>query len=108
ADISGYTRFMTAHRKALSHSQMIITELLQTIIKDLEAPLEVAKLEGDAVFLYAVVDDSPAVWAETRARLCRKLLTFFDTFAKKLGELVATSICKCEACIGIDKLRLKI
>ena len=32
ADISGYTRFMLAHPKALSHSQMIIAELLHTLV----------------------------------------------------------------------------
>ena len=52
ADISGYTRYMTANAKTLAHSQTIITELVMAIVKQAELPLEVAKLEGDAVFLY--------------------------------------------------------
>ena len=48
ADISGYTRYMTANAKTLSHSQIIITELLKTILQRIELPLEVAELEGDA------------------------------------------------------------
>ena len=56
-DISGYTSFMVAHRTALVHGQLIISELTKAIIKHVEIPLEISKLEGDAVFLYAVVDD---------------------------------------------------
>ncbi len=33
ADISGYTRYMTANAKTLAHSQTIITELFKTIQK---------------------------------------------------------------------------
>lgn len=52
ADISGYTRYMTANAKTLAHSQAIITELVQAVVRQIELPLEVAKLEGDAVFLF--------------------------------------------------------
>jgi len=52
ADISGYTRYMTANAKTLGHSQTIITELVKAIIRQIELPMEVAKLEGDAVFLF--------------------------------------------------------
>lgn len=53
ADISGYTRFLTANAKSLAHSQTILTELIQTLVHHAELPLEVAKLEGDAVFFVA-------------------------------------------------------
>ena len=33
ADISGYPQFMLSHEKALAHSQMIIGELMETLIK---------------------------------------------------------------------------
>ena len=42
ADISGYTRYMAANAKTLAHSQTIITELIKTIIRTVELPLEVA------------------------------------------------------------------
>ena len=48
ADISGYTRYMTANVKTLAHSQTIITELIHAIVRQIELPLEVAKLEGGA------------------------------------------------------------
>ena len=49
ADISGYTRYMTANAKTLAHSQSIITELVEVIVRQVELPLEVAKLEGDTI-----------------------------------------------------------
>ena len=53
ADINGYTKFMLSHRKSLGHSQMIISDLLNSGVKSADTVLEVAKLEGDAVFLFA-------------------------------------------------------
>jgi hypothetical protein len=53
-DISGYTRFMTEHREALFHAYVVISELMRAVLGQSKAPLRVMKLEGDAVFLYAV------------------------------------------------------
>ena len=58
ADISGYTKFMISNKQSLLHSQMIITELTKTIIKQVEIPFEVSKLEGDAIFMYAIKPES--------------------------------------------------
>lgn len=107
AEISDYTRFMTSREKALAHSQMIISELLNAVLEQVELPLTVAKLEGDAVFLYAVRDGS-AAWAEARTALRDKLRSFFKNFAHKVAELERMSICQCEACANIDKLRVKV
>ncbi len=52
ADISGYTRFMIANQTELAHSHEIISTLLEKIIAEIEIPLTLGKLEGDAVFLY--------------------------------------------------------
>ena len=40
ADISGYTRFMLANRTALVHGQMVVTKLLEEIIRALAEELE--------------------------------------------------------------------
>lgn len=108
ADISGYTGFMTAHRKALAHGQMIITELLQTLIAQIESPLEISKLEGDAVFLYAVKEETDGVWEGARARIGSTFLRFFEVFSDRLRDLTAASVCSCHSCANIDKLRLKL
>lgn len=108
ADISGYTRYMTANAKTLAHSQTIITELVKTIIQQIELPLEVAKLEGDAVFLFCRKDGVARPWAETKQIVGDKLFTFFRRFSEKVGELSQSTTCTCNACTHIEKLRLKV
>lgn len=103
ADISGYTRYMTANAKTLAHSQTIITELVQALVRHAELPLEVAKLEGDAVFFFA---RRPA--AVAAPELGRRLLGFFETFRATLHELAAAGTCTCGACARIETLRLKL
>src|SRR5258708_25840462 len=60
ADISGYTAFMRHHDTSILHAEQIITELLETVIDSSDHPLQVSKIEGDAVFFYAVADDDAA------------------------------------------------
>ena len=108
ADISGYTRYMTANAKTLAHSQVIITELVKAIVRQIELPLEVAKLEGDAVFLYGRKQDGSRPWPEARRIIGAKLLAFFRMFGEKLAELRQSTTCSCHACAHIDRLRLKI
>src|SRR5262245_32256849 len=108
ADISGYTRYMTANAKTLSHSQTIITELVEGIIQEAQLPLEVAKLEGDAVFLFCRKGDSGHCWMVNRRLIAEKLLSFFQKFSRKVGELSGSTTCTCNACTHIDRLRLKL
>ena len=108
ADISGYTRYMTANAKTLGHSQTIITELVKAIIHQIELPLEVAKLEGDAVFLFCRKQGGIKSWAEAKKIIGDKLITFFQMFSEKLDELGASTTCTCNACTHIEKLRLKV
>ena len=106
-DISGYTHFMVAHRTALVHGQLIISELTKAIIKQVEIPLEISKLEGDAVFLYAIVDD-PNSKDELSRQIGSKLQVFLTAFSDKLQELSQSNTCPCEACTNINQLNLKI
>jgi hypothetical protein len=108
ADISGYTRYMTANAKTLSHSQTIITELITAIIKQVELPLEVAKLEGDAIFLYCRKQQTSQRWSETKRIIGDKLVTFFRMFGEKVSELSQSTTCTCNACTHIEKLQLKV
>lgn len=105
ADISGYTEFMLANEKSLEHSHLIIGELIETILGEVELPLTLAKLEGDAVFLYAVKDEA---FAERAEDLGARVLRFFHAFSNKVGELTVASFCKCGACKNIEKLTLKV
>ncbi len=108
ADISGYTRYMTANAKTFAHSQTVITELVKAIIEQVEVPLEVAKLEGDAIFLFCRPPPDALQWMAARAEISRKLLDFFRLFREKITELSGSTTCDCHACTHIEKLRLKI
>ena len=108
ADISGYTRFMTANAKTLAHSQTLIIELVEAIIHQVEAPLEVAKLEDDAIFLFCRKPLDAARWQEIRADISRKLLEFFQCFREKLAQLARSNTCTCHACTHLERLRLKV
>jgi len=108
ADISGYTRYMLDHKAAELHGQVIITELLKTIIRQVKIPIEIAKLEGDAVFLYATKQCSEEKWSQTRIEIGKNLIAFFDAFYTRLVTLQEYDMCKCGACTNIGKLRLKI
>ena len=108
ADISGYTRYMTANAKTLAHSQTIITELVKAIVAEVDLPLEVAKLEGDAVFLFGRKGNDPRAWLEKTELIGRKLLAFFEVFGEKVRQLSRSTTCSCHACTHIEKLRLKL
>ncbi len=108
ADISGYTGFMLANQAALVHGQMVITKLLEAIIREVEIPLEVKEIEGDAVFLYAIKPDDEAAWEGTRRLIGRKLVSFFEAFARGILAASEFALCKCPSCQNIDQLKLKI
>ena len=108
ADISGYTRYMTANVRSLAHSQTIITELVKTIVQQVELPLEVAKLEGDAVFLFGRRPATNLDPTHSRKALGRKFLAFFEAFNQRVGELGRSTTCDCKSCTNLNQLRLKV
>jgi len=108
ADISGYTRFMIANQKALVHAQMVITRLLEGIIRQVEIPLVVKEIEGDAVFLYAMKSRDEAEWEDTRRLIGRKLASFFEAFAHGILWGSEFALCSCPSCASVDQLKLKI
>jgi hypothetical protein len=108
ADISGYTRYMTANARTLSHSHTIIAELIQAIASAVEIPLELVELEGDAIFLFCRKPRDPAIWKGQRELICRKLMEFFQRFRARLQDLRRSNICTCHACANIDQLSLKV
>lgn len=105
ADISGYTRFIRFHSMSLLHAEQIITELLEAVIDAADYPLTLAKLEGDAVLLYAKSDGN-------HAAVCRSVLDqvykLFQSFQERRDYLADQPICPCDACVHMDDLRLKV
>ncbi len=106
ADISGYTRFMRVHTMSLLHAEAIVTELLEAVIDVAEFPLTLSKLEGDAAFLYAALDDDSRASAAAQDIL-RQVTAFFEAFRAREHALIACDTCRCEGCNHIAELRLK-
>lgn len=107
ADIGGYTRFMLDHESAQEHGQMIVGTLLETILTQATHPLEVSKLEGDAVFMYARRNGGSGLEDLPRA-LGERIGVFFGEFQAARDLMARTAICRCGACANVDKLGLKI
>ena len=50
ADISGYTRFLVENRKSARHGQLCINSLIESIPQQVDIPLTLQEIEGDAVY----------------------------------------------------------
>jgi len=108
ADISGYTRFIVSNEKEMVHSQIIIRDLINTIISEIKAPMQVIRLEGDAIFLYVDKGDPLVRWELVQATLLETLITFFRVFSNKIAELTLHKVCNCNACNNVELLKLKV
>ena len=100
ADLSGYTGYLAAVE--LDHAQDILADLIDTVVGTLRPTFRLAKLEGDAAFMYVVTDaiDGPALM-DTIER------TYF-AFRRRLRDITRASRCDCNACIRIPDLDLKV
>ena len=108
ADISGYTRFIFSNEKEISHSQMVIRELITTLVGEVNLPFRLLRIEGDAIFLYAIKDESECPWETVAKDLVANIIGFFRVFADKLSELLLHKICNCTACVNIEQMKLKV
>ena len=100
ADISGYTAFVGGVE--LEHAHDILADLLSMVTRELCPPLELAKLEGDAVFCV-----SPAGEAADGERMLDALTSTYVSFARRRRTVALSSSCRCEACRRTPELELK-
>lgn len=107
ADISGYTNFMLSNKNSLAKSSRVISELLLSVIEHLELHLSIAKIEGDAIFLYAKKENDKD-WEKLHESLGEKLVGFFTAFRKKVNDLKHSVLCEGGVCNAIDSLAVKI
>ncbi|HUV28768.1 MAG TPA: DUF2652 domain-containing protein [Anaerolineales bacterium] len=107
AVISGYTRFIVTNEKEMVHSQIIVRDLISTI-SEIKAPMQLIRLEGDALFLYVDKGDPLVRWELVRVTLLEILIEFFRVFSNKITELTLHKICNCNACNNVDRLKLKV
>lgn len=101
ADISGYTKYLTGVE--LDHSQDILADLLGVVVGHLQGSLQLAKLEGDAVFCFGLDGDDTA----DGAALVTLVEGCFFAFQEKLRNIRNLTTCPCDACLRIPDLTLK-
>lgn len=106
ADISGYTRFMMANHTARVHAHGIISDLLSAVIAEVRLPLEVNKLQGDAIFM--VAGRQSVGWEAMGLEIGHTLEEFIVAFDRRLSALAKSTICGCIACQQMVMLRLKV
>ncbi|MGJ8759868.1 MAG: DUF2652 domain-containing protein [Polaribacter sp.] len=99
-DISGFTEFVQTTE--VEHSQHVISELLEVLIAANTEELQLAEVEGDALFFYKE-NDVPSL-----ERLLALSEHIFTAFYSHLKLLEKNRICPCSACSSAPKLQLKI
>jgi len=100
ADITGYTSYVATTE--LTHSQEILTELLETIIAQFKPLFTISKLEGDAVFAYALETSIP------RSEAILQLIdATYTAFRARQEAAHRRTTCTCNACRNIPNLDLK-
>ena len=113
ADIGGYTGFLgsvtAAHRDdafadgRVPDAYALVSSLLDGIVGRTVPPFTLSKLEGDAVFVYAVDGDA-------FPRGDAFLACLQDCYADFQGRLASAGViwsCRCDACARISTLDLK-
>jgi class 3 adenylate cyclase len=108
ADISGYTQFMVENQMSAIHGQQCITYLIETLIREIDIPLRLQEIEGDALFLYAEDPGSDEAWQIVLTQIPQKLLRFFDAFYDGAVLAMEATPCKCAICRNSRELALKI
>ena len=99
-DISGFTEFVQTTEK--EHSQHVISELLEVLIEANSMELQLAEIEGDALFFYKE-DEVPSL-----EKLLAQVETMFTAFYSHLKLLDKNRVCPCKACSSAVNLSKKL
>src|SRR3954454_4206212 len=100
ADISGYTGFLAGAE--LDHAQDILADLMSTVVTAFRPTFKLAKLEGDAAFVYTITDVIDAAQLQDIIERC------YFGFRRRLRDIRQASTCECNACILVPNLDLKV
>jgi len=100
ADISGFTSFVAATE--LEHADVVISQLLESIVDKLSSRLTISKLEGDAVFAYLEESNLPE-----ETTLLELIDHTYLAFRAQADTLSRQTACPCKACKSIPMLDLK-
>lgn len=99
-DISGFTKFVQTTE--IAHSIHVIAELLEVLISANTIDLQLAEIEGDALFFYK---ENEIV---SKEKLLEQVEKMFSAFYSHLKLLEKNRICSCHACSTAPNLKLKI
>jgi hypothetical protein len=108
ADISGYTRFMLENQTSAVHGQLCITTLIETMLREVDIPLQLQEIEGDALFLYAAHPGDAAGWRDVLSQVQIKLPRFFKAFIEQMVPASEATPCPCAICRNAKELKLKV
>ena len=99
ADIAGYSGYLAGVE--LDHAQDILTDLVDTIVGALRPSFKLAKLEGDAAFVWvpAATVDGPG--------LQDVIDGCYFAFQRRVRDIRQASTCECNACVRLPGLDLK-
>ena len=100
SDISGYSSYL--NQSELEHAHETLTDLLNLLIERTDSPLQIFKLEGDAVFSYA-----PSGAFHQGQTLLEVIENSYLAFRKALQLMTLNTTCPCNACGYIPNLDLK-
>ncbi len=98
-DISGFTKFVT--QTEIEHSNEIISDLIEVIIKSNDLGLNISEIEGDSVLFY-LLGEPPVL----EAIVDQSKRTFLD-FHAAIQTMTQEFDCNCKACTTILNLTLK-
>jgi hypothetical protein len=99
ADIAGYSDYLAGVE--LDHAQDILGDLINTVVGGLRPSFKLAKLEGDAAFVYvpATTVDGPG-FRDVIERC-------YFAFQRRIRDIRQASTCECNACVRMPGLDLK-
>ena len=99
ADMAGYTGYLAGVE--LDHAQDILADLVGVIVGALRPAFKLAKLEGDAAFVYtpATTVDGPGL--RDVVEHC------YFAFQRRIRDIRQASTCECNACVRMPGLDLK-
>ena len=100
ADLTGYTAYLS--RGELEHAPTIAGDLIETVVGRLAPPLHLAKLEGDAAFLY--MEEGRA----DGSLLLDAVEAAYVAFRRRLRSIQGATACLCNACGLAPQLDLKL
>src|SRR6266540_3950817 len=99
ADISGYTGYLADVE--LDHAQDILADLIGAVVTALRPNFRLAKLEGDAAFTFATVEQIDGSMLLDTIERC------YFGFRRRRRDVRQATSCECNACARIPDLDLK-